>query len=79
MKDGKSFLIKPSGIMYEDLSPAQMILCDLDGNVLEGDLAPSSDTQTHAYIYRHMDHVNGVVHTHSNYATAWAAIQKPKP
>ena len=79
MKDGKSFLIKPSGVMYEDLSPAQMILCDLDGNVLEGDLAPSSDTQTHAYIYRHMDHVNGVVHTHSNYATAWAAIQKPIP
>jgi L-ribulose-5-phosphate 4-epimerase len=79
MKDGKSFLIKPSGVMYEELTPSQMVLCDLNGNVLEGELAPSSDTQTHAYIYRHMDHVNGVVHTHSNYATAWAAIQRPIP
>ena len=79
MEDGKSFMIKPSGVMYEELKPSQMIICDLDGNVLEGELAPSSDTQTHAYIYRHMSHINGVVHTHSNYAAAWAAIHSAIP
>ena len=73
MSDGKRFMIKPSGVSYEDLKPSQMIICDLDGNVLEGELSPSSDTHTHAYIYRHMKDVGGVVHTHSNYATAWAA------
>ena len=79
MSDGDRFMIKPSGVSYEDLEPSQMIICDLDGNVLEGELAPSSDTQTHAYIYRHMSHVNGVVHTHSNYAAAWAAIHSAIP
>ena len=74
LSDGKSFIIKPSGVHYEELKPAQLVICDLDGNVIEGDLAPSSDAKTHAYIYRHMDHVNGIVHTHSNYAAAWAAI-----
>ena len=66
MSDGKRFMIKPSGVSYEDLKPSQMIICDLDGNVLEGELSPSSDTHTHAYIYRHMKEVGGVVHTHSN-------------
>jgi L-ribulose-5-phosphate 4-epimerase len=56
-----------------------MVVCDFDGNVLEGDLAPSSDTAAHAYVYKHMKSVNGVVHTHSNYASAWAAAQKPIP
>ena len=79
LDDGKSFIIKPSGVMYEDLKPEHMVICDLDGNVLEGALAPSSDTKTHAYIYRHMSHVNGVVHTHSNYAAAWAAIHSAIP
>jgi L-ribulose-5-phosphate 4-epimerase len=71
------FVIKPSGVMYEDLSPANMILCDLDGNVVPGspgaERSPSSDTAAHAYVYREMPHVGGVVHTHSTYATAWAA------
>ena len=66
------FVIKPSGVGYDDLTPENMVLCDLDGNVIEG-TSPSSDTAAHAYVYRHMAHVNGVVHTHSGYATAWAA------
>ena len=66
------FVIKPSGVGYDDLTPENMVLCDLDGNVIEGS-SPSSDTAAHAYVYRHMPEVNGVVHTHSTYATAWAA------
>lgn len=79
LPDGKSFIIKPSGVQYEELTPAQLVICDLDGNVIEGDLAPSSDAKTHAYIYRHMSHVKGIVHTHSNYAAAWAAIHSAIP
>lgn len=79
LPDEKSFIIKPSGVSYDDLQPSMMVICDLNGNVLEGDLAPSSDTAAHAYVYKHMSSVNGVVHTHSNYATAWAAIQEPIP
>lgn len=71
------FVIKPSGVSYDDLSPENQILCDLDGNVIEGtpgsERAPSSDTAAHAYVYRHMPDVGGVVHTHSTYAVAWAA------
>ena len=67
------FLIKPSGIDYDDLSADDMILCDLDGEVVEGEHAPSSDTAAHAYVYRNMPAVGGIVHTHSTYATAWAA------
>ena len=67
-------VIKPSGVSYDDLTPESMVLCDLDGKpVAAGGLSPSSDTATHAYIYRHMPEVAGVVHTHSTYATAWAA------
>jgi L-ribulose-5-phosphate 4-epimerase len=73
------FLIKPSGVAYRDLTPESMILCDLDGNVLDGHHSPSSDTAAHAYVYRHMDHVGGVVHTHSNYASAFAAVHEPIP
>lgn len=79
LPDGKSFIIKPSGVRYEELQPSMMVICDLDGNKIEGDLSPSSDTAAHAYVYSHMSSVNGVVHTHSNYATAWAAINKPIP
>lgn len=79
LPDGKSFIIKPSGVKYAELQPSMMVVCDLDGNVLEGDLIPSSDTAAHAYVYKHMKSVNGVVHTHSNYASAWAAAQKPIP
>jgi len=71
------FVIKPSGVDYDDLTPASMILCDLDGVVVRGsdgcERSPSSDTAAHAYVYRHMPEVGGVVHTHSTYATAWAA------
>jgi L-ribulose-5-phosphate 4-epimerase len=73
------FLIKPSGIDYDHLTAADMILCDLDGDVLEGTHAPSSDTAAHAYVYRNMPQVGGVVHTHSTYATAWAARAEPIP
>lgn len=66
-------VIKPSGVSYEDLTAESMIVCDLDGMVVEGDLAPSSDTAAHAYVYRAMPEVGGVVHTHSTYATAWSA------
>ncbi|MCU1481758.1 MAG: L-ribulose-5-phosphate 4-epimerase [Subtercola sp.] len=71
------FVIKPSGVSYDELTPDNMILCDLNGDVVAGtpgsDRSPSSDTAAHAYVYRHMSHVGGVVHTHSTYATAWAA------
>jgi L-ribulose-5-phosphate 4-epimerase len=73
------FLIKPSGLLYDQLTSESMVLCDLDGNVIDGKHAPSSDTASHAYIYRNMPGVNGVVHTHSNYASAWAAVEKPIP
>lgn len=67
------FVIKPSGVAYEDLDAAAMVVCDLDGNLIEGTRSPSSDTAAHAYVYRNMPEVGGVVHTHSNYASAWAA------
>jgi L-ribulose-5-phosphate 4-epimerase len=70
---GKSFIIKPSGVRYEELTPEKMVICDLNGRVIEGKLAPSSDTAAHAYIYKYMNWVNGITHTHSNYASAWAA------
>jgi L-ribulose-5-phosphate 4-epimerase len=66
-------VIKPSGVPYADLTPDNMIVCNLDGEVVEGTHLPSSDTAAHAYVYRHMPDVGGVVHTHSTYATAWAA------
>ncbi|HEY6497503.1 MAG TPA: L-ribulose-5-phosphate 4-epimerase [Trebonia sp.] len=72
-------VIKPSGVSYDELTPGSMIVCDLDGAVVEGDLSPSSDTAAHAYVYRHMPEVGGVVHTHSNYACAWAARGEPVP
>jgi L-ribulose-5-phosphate 4-epimerase len=72
-------VIKPSGVGYDDLSPENMVVCDLSGQVTEGTLQPSSDTGSHAYVYRHMPEVNGVVHTHSGYATAWAAVGEPIP
>jgi L-ribulose-5-phosphate 4-epimerase len=72
-------IIKPSGVSYDELTPESMVLCDLDGRVVEGDLAPSSDTAAQAYVYRHMPHVGGVVHTHSTYATAWASRAEPIP
>ncbi len=72
-------VIKPSGIRYEALTPANMVVVDLDGKVVEGPYKPSSDTLAHVYIYRRRQDVNGVVHTHSCFATAWAAVGKPIP
>jgi L-ribulose-5-phosphate 4-epimerase len=71
--------IKPSGVRYEDLTAASMVVLDLDGAVVEGDLKPSSDAASHLYVYRHRPDVNGVVHTHSRYATAFAAVGRPIP
>jgi L-ribulose-5-phosphate 4-epimerase len=72
-------VIKPSGVSYDELTPDNMIVCDLNAEVVEGDLSPSSDTAAHAYVYRHMDDVGGVVHTHSTYGCAWAARAEPIP
>jgi L-ribulose-5-phosphate 4-epimerase len=77
------FVIKPSGVSYDDLSPDNMILCDLDGDVVPdtpgSNGSPSSDTAAHAFVYRNMPEVGGVVHTHSTYATAWAARGEAVP
>jgi L-ribulose-5-phosphate 4-epimerase len=72
-------VIKPSGIRYEQLRPEQMVVVDLDGKIVEGELKPSSDVYSHLYIYRHRSDVGGVVHTHSRYACAFAAVGKPIP
>jgi L-ribulose-5-phosphate 4-epimerase len=72
-------VIKPSGVSYDELDADAMVVVDFDGNLVEGDYSPSSDTAAHAYVYKHMAHVNGVVHTHSTYATAWAARREPIP
>jgi L-ribulose-5-phosphate 4-epimerase len=72
-------VIKPSGLAYDDLTPESMVVCDLDGNVVEGDLAPSSDAATHGFIYRAREDVGGVAHTHSSYATAWAIAGEAIP
>lgn len=72
-------VIKPSGVMYEDLRPEQMVILDVDGRIVEGNLKPSSDTASHLVIYRHRPDVHGVVHTHSPYATAFAALGRPIP
>jgi len=72
-------LIKPSGVSFEDLRPEHMVIVDLDGQRIEGDLKASSDTASHLYVYRHRPDVNGVVHTHSPYATAFAALGRPIP
>src|SRR5487761_1523743 len=72
-------VIKPSGVGYGELTPESMVVCDLVGNRVAGRLSPSSDTGAHAYVYRHMPEVGGVVHTHSAYATAWAARGEPIP
>src|SRR5689334_4987778 len=72
-------VIKPSGVSYDQLGPDAMVVTDLHGKLVEGEFAPSSDTAAHAYVYRHMPEVNGVVHTHSPYATAWAARGEPIP
>ncbi|MDT0165369.1 L-ribulose-5-phosphate 4-epimerase [Actinotalea sp. AC32] len=72
-------VIKPSGVTYDELTPEAMVVCDLDGELVDGERSPSSDTAAHAYVYRNMPEVGGVVHTHSTYATAWAARGEEVP
>ncbi len=72
-------VIKPSGVRYEAMRPEQMVVVDLDGRVMQGDLKPSVDAATHLYVYRHRPDVMGMVHTHSTFATAFAAVGKPIP
>jgi L-ribulose-5-phosphate 4-epimerase len=71
--------IKASGVHFGDLTPASVVVVDLEGNLVEGEFKPSSDTASHVYIYRHRADVHGIVHTHSNYATAFAALGRPIP
>lgn len=72
-------VIKPSGVHYHELTPENMVVVDLDGKVVEGDLKPSSDNFAHTYIYKHRPDVMGIVHTHSTFATAFAALGRPIP
>lgn len=72
-------VIKPSGVLFEELTPENMVIVDLESRLVEGDLGPSSDTASHVYIYKHRTDVMGMTHTHSNYATAFAAMGKPIP
>src|SRR5215204_7517334 len=73
------FAIKPSGVPYDELSPEKMVIVDFDGKTIKGKLRPSSDTLTHAVLYKHWEKIGGIVHTHSTYATAWAQAQRDIP
>lgn len=73
------FAIKPSGVPYAELTPEKMVIVDFDGRTVDGQLRPSSDTLTHAVLYKHWEHIGGIVHTHSTYATAWAQSQRDIP
>ncbi len=73
------FAIKPSGVPYEDLSPEKMVIVDFDGKIVEGTLRPSSDTNTHAVLYKYWEKIGGIVHTHSTYGTAWAQSHRDIP
>ena len=78
-RDKGLFVIKPSGVAYKDLTPDNLVVCDLEGTVVEGELNPSSDTATHAYLYRQWEGIGGVVHTHSTTAVAWAQAGREIP
>ena len=73
------FAIKPSGVPYSELSPEKMVIVDFDGKTVKGKLRPSSDTLTHAVLYKHWENIGGIAHTHSTYATAWAQSQRDIP
>jgi L-ribulose-5-phosphate 4-epimerase len=77
--DSGLIVVKPSGVRYEDLTPDSMVILDIDGNLVEGSMRRSSDADTHVYVYRHRPDVGGVVHTHSTFATAFAAVGRPIP
>lgn len=78
-RDEGVFAIKPSGVPYSKLKPEDMVIVDFDGHTVSGTMRPSSDTLTHAVLYKHWDHIGGIVHTHSTYATAWAQTQTDIP
>lgn len=78
-RDGGVFAIKPSGVPYHQLSKNEMVVVDFEGKVVEGKLRPSSDTNTHALLYKHWEKIGGIAHTHSIYATAWAQAQRDIP
>ncbi|MXN90091.1 L-ribulose-5-phosphate 4-epimerase AraD [Flavobacterium sp. Sd200] len=78
-RDKGIFAIKPSGVPYEILKPDDIVIVDYDNNIVEGTMRPSSDTKTHAYLYKHWDKIGGIVHTHSTYAVAWAQAQRDIP
>ena len=73
------FAIKPSGVPYEDLKPEDIVIVDFDNNIIEGTMRPSSDTKTHAYLYKHWPNIGGVAHTHATYSVAWAQAQQDIP
>lgn len=78
-QDSRVFAIKPSGVPYENLTVDKMVVVDFDGKIIEGDLRPSSDTKTHAVLYKNWNSIEGIVHTHSTFATSWAQAQQPIP
>lgn len=78
-REREVFAIKPSGVPYKELKPEDIVIVDFDANVVEGDMRPSSDTETHAVLYKHWENVGGIVHTHSTYGTAWAQTQQDIP
>src|SRR5690242_18058451 len=78
-RDAGVFAIKPSGVPYEELTPAKMVIVDFDGRVVDGAMRPSSDTKTHAVLYKHWEGIAGISHTHSTYATAWAQAGRDIP
>lgn len=77
-KDG-IFAIKPSGVPYEDLKPEDIVILDYDNTIIEGSMRPSSDTKTHAYLYKHWENIGGIAHTHATYSVAWAQAQRDIP
>lgn len=78
-RENKVFAIKPSGVPYEDLKPSDMVIVDFESNIIEGDLRPSSDTKTHAVLYKEWEGIGSIVHTHSTYGTAWAQSNRDIP
>ncbi len=78
-RENKIFAIKPSGVLYEDLKPSDMVIVDFDSNIIEGNLRPSSDTKTHAVLYKEWEEIGAIVHTHSTYGTAWAQSNRDIP
>lgn len=78
-RQNQVFAIKPSGVPYESLRPEDIVIVDFDNTIVEGDMRPSSDTKTHAYLYKNWEHIGGIAHTHATYSVAWAQSQKDIP